>query len=156
MLPVIPSGIRVDCQFDYVLVFYQMISFSLKLGIRLLTKLEFPFSFLVELDCGGKTSENITHFTKSVGEAAALTGKCDADVCRVTENICQLRLDFTSFVLAGPSTNTQTTHFTSFGEPVSSGTPNRIAQTSIGKLVSLILFKLSIDYQYLHTNERHS
>ena len=126
-----------------------MISFSLKLGIRLLTKLEFPFSFLVELDCGGKTSENITHFTKSVGEAAALTGECHADVCRLNNNICQLRLDFTSFVLAGPSTNTQTTHFTSFGEPVSSGTPNRIAQTSIGKLVSLILFKLSIDYQYL-------
>ena len=115
-----------------------MISFSLKLGIRLLTKLEFSFSFLVELNCGGKTSENITHFTKSVGEAAALTGKCEADVCRVTENICQLRLDFTSFVLAGPSTDTQTTHFTSFGEPVSSGAPNRIAQTSIGKLDSLV------------------
>ena len=115
-----------------------MISFSLKLGIRLLTKLEFSFSFLVELNCGGKTSENITHFTKSVGEAAALTGKCEADVCRVTENICQLRLDFTSFVLAAPSTDTQTTHFTSFGEPVSSGAPNRIAQTSIGKVDSLV------------------
>ena len=101
------------------------------------------------MDCGGKTSENITHFTKSVGEAAALTGECHADVCRLNNNICQLRLDFTSFVLAGPSTNTQTTHFTSFGEPVSSGTPNRIAQTSIGKLVSLILFKLSIDFAYI-------
>ena len=110
-----------------------MITFSLKLGIRLLTKLKFSFSFLVELDCGGKISENITHFTKSVDEGAALTGKCDAEVCRANNNICQLRMDFTTFVLAGPSTNTQTTHYTSFGEPVSSGARYRIAQTSIGQ-----------------------
>ena len=107
--------------------------FSLILRIKLLAKLECSFSFLVELDCGGKTSENITHFTKSVDEGAALTGKCDAEVCRLNNNICQLRLDFTTFVLAGPSTNTQTTHYTSFGEPVSSGALYRIAQTSIGQ-----------------------
>ena len=107
--------------------------FSLILRIRLLAKLECSFSFLVELDCGGKISENITHFTKLVVEGAALTGKCDADVCRVNNNICQLRLDFTTFVLAGPSTDTQTTHYTSFGQPVSSGAPYRIAQTSIGE-----------------------
>ena len=106
---------------------------SLKLVIRLFAKLECSFSFSVELDCGGKISENITHFTKSVDEGAALTGKCDAEVCRVNNNICQLRMDFTMFVLAGPSTNTQTTHYTSFGEPVSSGARYRIAQTSIGQ-----------------------
>ena len=89
--------------------------------------------FPVELDCGGKTSENITHFTKSVSEGSSLTGKCEAKVCRLTNNICQLRLDFSTFVLAGPSTDTRTTHYTSFGNVVGHSAPSRIAQTSIGK-----------------------
>ena len=87
----------------------------------------------VELDCGGKTSENITHFTKSVSEGSSLTGKCEAKVCRLTNNICQLRLDFSTFVLAGPSTDTRTTHYTSFGSVVGHSAPSRIAQTSIGE-----------------------
>ena len=91
------------------------------------------FLFLVELDCGGKISENITHFTKSVSEGSSLTGKCEAKVCRVTNKICQLRLDFSTFVLAGPSTDTRTTHYTSFGSVVGHSAPSRIAQTSIGE-----------------------
>ena len=89
--------------------------------------------FPVELDCGGKTSENITHFTKSLSEGSSLTGKCEAKVCRLTNNICQLRLDFSTFVLAGPSTDTRTTHYTSFGSVVGHSAPSRIAQTSIGE-----------------------
>ena len=87
----------------------------------------------MELDCGGKISENITHFTKSVSEGSSMTGKCEAEVCRVTDNICQLRLDFSTFVLAGPSTDTRTTHYTSFGSVVGHSAPSRIAQTSIGE-----------------------
>ena len=96
-------------------------------------KIHFSFLFLVELDCGGKISENITHFTKSVSEASSLSGKCEAKVCRVTNKICQLRLDFSTFVLAGPSTDTRTTHYTSFGNVVGHSAPSRIAQTSIGE-----------------------
>ena len=96
-------------------------------------KIHFSFLFLVELDCGGKTSENITHFTKSVSEGSSLTGKCEAKVCRVTNKVCQLRLDFSTFVLAGPSTDTRTTHYTSFGNVVGHSAPSRIAQTSIGE-----------------------
>ena len=66
-------------------------------------------------------------------EAPQLTGRCDAKMCKLNENICQFRLDWTSFVIAGPSTNTATTHFTSFGVPVAAGTPSRRAQTNIGK-----------------------
>ena len=35
---------------------------------------------------------------------------------------------------SGPSTETTTTHFTSFGNVVNSATPNRRAQTNIGKI----------------------
>jgi hypothetical protein len=91
------------------------------------------FLFLVELDCGGKISENITHFTKSISEGSSLTGKCEAKVCRLSNNICQLRLDFSTFILAGPSTDTRTTHYTSFGSVVGHSAPSRIAQTSIGE-----------------------
>ena len=98
-----------------------------------LCRINFSFLFVVELDCGGKLSENITHFTKSVSEGSSLTGKCEAKICRVTDNICQIRLDFSTFVLAGPSTDTRTTHYTSFGNVVGHSAPSRIAQTSIGE-----------------------
>ena len=68
-----------------------------------------------------------------MSEGPSMTGKCEAKVCRVTDNICQLRLDFSTFVLAGPSTDTRTTHYTSFGNVVGHSAPSRIAQTSIGE-----------------------
>ena len=36
-------------------------------------------------------------------------------------------------VTAGPSTDTRTTHYTSFGSVVGHSAPSRIAQTSIGE-----------------------
>ena len=34
------------------------------------------------------------------------TGACNAQICRNNPNICQIRLDFDSFEIAGPSTST--------------------------------------------------
>ena len=45
-------------------------------------------------------------------------------------NICIVFQNYFS----GPSTETTTTHFTSFGNVVNSATPNRRAQTNIGKI----------------------
>jgi len=87
-----------------------------------------------DLECGVQHRENITHWI-SPPEASQLTGRCDAKMCKLNENICQFRLDWTSFVIAGPSTNTATTHFTSFGVPVAAGTPSRRAQTNIGQCI---------------------
>ena len=36
-------------------------------------------------------------------------GACKAKICKASSNICQIRLDFSSFVITGPSTNTITT-----------------------------------------------
>jgi len=55
------------------------------------------------LTCGGTSSENCTYFDSSTSQA---TGACKAQICKINSNICQIRLDFSSFVITGPSTTT--------------------------------------------------
>ncbi len=57
---------------------------------------------LVTLNCGGVSNENCTYFDSS----GPMAGGCSAKVCPCGDNICQMRLDFNTFVIAGPSTNT--------------------------------------------------
>ncbi|XP_059081532.1 uncharacterized protein LOC131879276 [Tigriopus californicus] len=52
--------------------------------------------------CGQTTRENCTYFDSST----VSSGACSLEVCKCNDNICQLRLDFNSFVIAGPSTST--------------------------------------------------
>ncbi len=54
------------------------------------------------INCGGIASENCTYFDSS----GVTSGACVAKVCPCADDICQMRLDFTSFQIAGPSTNT--------------------------------------------------
>lgn len=35
-----------------------------------------------------------------------MSGACDAKICKCSTDICQLRLDFVTFVINGPSTDT--------------------------------------------------
>ena len=59
---------------------------------------------VVTLGCGASTSENCTYF-----EASSLAnGACAAEICKCNSNVCQIRLDFNSFVISGPSTSTTT------------------------------------------------
>jgi hypothetical protein len=53
------------------------------------------------LTCGSTSSENCTYFEFTSTVAA---GACRAKICKANPNICRLRLDFTSFVITGPST----------------------------------------------------
>jgi len=57
--------------------------------------------------CGDTVSQNSTYFESSAG----LTGACNLRVCKCQSDIAQLRLDFMTFVIAGPSSVT-----TSVGE----------------------------------------
>jgi len=50
--------------------------------------------------CGDVTAENGTYFESSAG----LTGACNLRVCKCQTDICQMRLDFMTFVIHGPST----------------------------------------------------
>jgi len=54
-------------------------------------------------NCGGSSSENCTYFDSSTAVAA---GACKFEICQCSSNICQMRLDFSNFVISGPATTT--------------------------------------------------
>jgi len=56
------------------------------------------------MGCGSRKYENVTYFESTKG----LTGMCNADVCKCSDAVCQLRLDFTTFTLTGPASLTDT------------------------------------------------
>ena len=60
------------------------------------------YVFSVTLNCGGTSTENCTYFDSST---SVLTGACKAKICKANSNICQIRLDFSTFVITGPSTS---------------------------------------------------
>jgi len=53
-------------------------------------------------NCGASVAENCTYFESTGTES----GQCSLEVCPCSTGICQIRLDFTSFVITGPSTLT--------------------------------------------------
>merc|ERR1711936_1233074 len=55
------------------------------------------------LNCGGQSSENCTYFDSS---NTVVNGACEVNICKCSTNICQIRLDFSNFVISGPSTRT--------------------------------------------------
>jgi len=58
-------------------------------------------SYEVSLVCGERSGENGTYFQSTGVES----GACAASICPAA-NVCQLRLDFITFVISGPSTST--------------------------------------------------
>merc|ERR1711981_479035 len=54
------------------------------------------------LNCGGQSSENCTYFDSST---TVVNGACEVNICKCSTNICQIRLDFSNFVISGPSTS---------------------------------------------------
>ena len=48
---------------------------------------DFPVSFLVSLECGGMRKENCTYFEST----ASFSGPCMATVCKMNDDIVQLR-----------------------------------------------------------------
>merc|ERR1712141_497986 len=59
-------------------------------------------TFLIST-CGSSTSENTTYWTNPT---TVSSGSCDLTICPVGDDICSIRLDFTTFVITGPSTRT--------------------------------------------------
>ena len=62
---------------------------------------EFTLYITVTLGCGKEYAQNCTYFDSSSPTA----GSCSARVCEANNNICQMRLDFNTFTLTGPSTS---------------------------------------------------
>ena len=82
----------------YTYITYLFSSTSMKSNLSLLTLI--IILHLVTLSCGGISSENCTYFQSSGQEV----GQCRIKICPCSDNICQLRLDFQTFVIQGPST----------------------------------------------------
>merc|ERR1712141_510524 len=53
--------------------------------------------------CGSTTAENLTYWKNPT---TVSTGNCELTVCPVSDDICSLRLDLTTFVITGPSSYT--------------------------------------------------
>lgn len=53
--------------------------------------------------CGDTISQNNTYFESRGSES----GSCTLKICKCSTNVCQLRLDFETFQISGPSTSTQ-------------------------------------------------
>jgi len=67
--------------------------------------------------CGSSTSENITYWTQpSAGITSGIQTDCMLSVCPVTDDICRIRLDFTTFVITGPNTQTTFQNLRRFGQ----------------------------------------
>ena len=65
----------------------------------------------VSLTCGGIGKENTTYFESSGTEV----GQCRVKICKCQPNVCQLRLDFNTFIIAGPSTSVTSVGLSAFG-----------------------------------------
>ena len=61
------------------------------------------FLLLVTIGCGGSSNENNTYFTsqRPSENVPVLNEDCSATICKCDSSICQLRLDFLTFNLAG-------------------------------------------------------
>jgi len=82
-----------------------------------------------EVECGDKATMNNTYFKKSSGFS---TGNCAIEFCP-EEDVCQLRLDFTTFAITGPygvATDTTSTK-TVYGAAVKDDAPNAVASNML-------------------------
>lgn len=75
-------------------------------------------TFLIST-CGATSSENITYWsTPSTVSAGAA---CSLNLCPVSADICQLRIDFLTFTITGPSTTSISENHMQFGVQPQSG-----------------------------------
>jgi len=80
--------------------------------------------------CGQSSSENNTYWTQPSTVSA---GTCDLTICPMSDDICSLRLDFTTFVITGPSSRTTVHTYKRFGQPVGSITSEVYGSTFAGQ-----------------------
>merc|ERR1712150_466392 len=67
--------------------------------------------------CGSSSNENNTYWKQPTSTTGP--SSCDLTVCPASDNICRLRLDFTTFAITGPSTLTSDQVLRHSGQPVS-------------------------------------
>lgn len=76
--------------------------------------------------CGSSTSENLTYWTQPSTVSA---GSCSLTVCPISDEICSIRLDLTTFVITGPSTRLTLELNRRFGQTAGSLTVEYLGST---------------------------
>lgn len=71
--------------------------------------------------CGQSSAENITYWDAPATVCAGCS--CDLNINAINDNICQLRLDFLTFIITGPSTQTISEVNMQFSAPLISAEP---------------------------------
>lgn len=77
--------------------------------------------------CGRTSSQNCTYFESTGGEV----GQCRFRICPCSDNICQLRLDFETFVLNQPDTSLISSSVNAGGQDISTATQCIIDRFSV-------------------------
>ncbi|XP_059086854.1 uncharacterized protein LOC131883404 [Tigriopus californicus] len=83
---------------------------------------------LFQVGCNMEVSENCTYFSSSIGRVGS--GFCNAKVCPCSSDICQIRLDFLDFSIAGPSMSAQVAGFSLNGNQIENTQGPAITTTS--------------------------
>jgi len=61
---------------------------------------------VISIACGASSSDNCTYLEQTA--STTLSGECSYTICPASTSITRIRLDFSTFVIAGPSTATTT------------------------------------------------
>merc|ERR1719189_444369 len=84
------------------------------------------------VNCGGRSSQNNTVFMSNNPEE----GECSATICPIDDTISQLRLDFTTFTIADPSTSTVAAFNLERGAVDNGKSANAIAHSTMGQCIT--------------------
>ncbi|XP_059097890.1 uncharacterized protein LOC131892135 [Tigriopus californicus] len=101
------------------------------------------------LGCGSTSSQNCTYFESTGTEV----GSCRMKVCPCNDNICQLRLDFETFVLNQPDASVATSSVNAGGSDVTTATQCLVDQFTVtnpgGSAPSTICGTNSAEHMYV-------
>ncbi|XP_059097889.1 uncharacterized protein LOC131892134 [Tigriopus californicus] len=105
------------------------------------------------LGCGSTSSQNCTYFESTGTEA----GSCRMKICPCNGNICQLRLDFETFVLNQPDASMATTIKNAANTAITASTQCLVDQFSVtnpgGSAPSTICGTNSAEHMYVDSSD---
>ncbi|XP_059089773.1 uncharacterized protein LOC131885674 isoform X2 [Tigriopus californicus] len=90
------------------------------------------------LSCGGSTSENCTYLVEA-SSSNPTSDPCTFTICKCSSNICRIRLDFTTFSIAGPVVGTTDGIITANGGAIGDCTTDSFSVTSPGNYGSPLI-----------------
>eukprot|EP00094_Tigriopus_californicus_P013150 TCALIF_12717-PA protein Name:"Protein of unknown function" AED:0.00 eAED:0.00 QI:40/1/1/1/0.14/0.25/8/0/189 len=90
------------------------------------------------LACGGTTSENCTYLVQA-GISMPTADQCTFTICKSSSNICRIKLDFTTFSIAGPTVGTASTLGNTNGGSIGDCTEDSFSLTSPGNIGSPLI-----------------